>query len=60
MNGTTNYILTQMELGMPYEKALSQAQALGYAEADLTKDVTGKEYTVEKSREFSNALKPIN
>ena len=41
LNGTTNYILTQMERGMAYEEALAQAQALGYAEADPTADVGG-------------------
>ena len=41
LNGTTNYILTQMEEGMSYADALSQAQALGYAEADPTADVDG-------------------
>jgi len=41
MNGTSNYILTQMELGMSYNDALSQAQKLGYAEADPTSDVEG-------------------
>ncbi len=41
LNGTTNYILTQMEGGMPYADALAQAQALGYAEADPTADVEG-------------------
>ena len=41
MNGTSNYILTEMESGMSYEKALSQAQELGYAEADPTSDVEG-------------------
>ena len=41
LNGTTNYILTQMEEGMSYEAALSQAQSLGYAEADPTSDVEG-------------------
>jgi len=40
-NGTTNYILTQMEQGMDYETALTQAQKLGYAEADPTADVEG-------------------
>ena len=40
-NGTTNYILTQMENGMPYKEALAQAQKLGYAEADPTADVDG-------------------
>lgn len=41
INGTTNYILTQMESGLPYAAALEQAQALGYAEADPTSDVEG-------------------
>ena len=41
MNGTSNYILSKMELGMSYNDALSQAQKLGYAEADPTSDVEG-------------------
>lgn len=41
LNGTTNYILTQMELGMDYDGALRKAQELGYAEADPTGDVEG-------------------
>ncbi|OQY28069.1 MAG: homoserine dehydrogenase [Anaerolineaceae bacterium 4572_5.2] len=41
LNGTTNYILTQMESGMAYEDALAEAQAKGYAEADPTGDVEG-------------------
>ena len=41
LNGTTNYILTQMESGMTYAEALAQAQALGYAETDPTADVEG-------------------
>lgn len=41
LNGTTNYILTQMEAGMDYAAALSKAQELGYAEADPTGDVEG-------------------
>ncbi len=41
LNGTTNYILTQMEAGMDYADALAQAQTLGYAEADPTADVDG-------------------
>ncbi len=40
-NGTTNYMLTQMEGGMSYAEALAKAQALGYAEADPTADVDG-------------------
>ena len=42
LNGTTNYILTQMlENGAEYADALAQAQRLGYAEADPTADVEG-------------------
>lgn len=41
LNGTTNYILTQMESGQSYATALAEAQAQGYAEADPTGDVEG-------------------
>ena len=41
LNGTTNYILTQMESGMSYDEALAEAQALGYAETDPSGDVEG-------------------
>ncbi|MFO7275141.1 MAG: homoserine dehydrogenase [Bacillota bacterium] len=42
VNGTTNYILTQMsQYGKSYEEALREAQALGYAEPDPTNDVQG-------------------
>ncbi|MBL1209786.1 homoserine dehydrogenase [Geminocystis sp. GBBB08] len=42
VNGTTNYILTQMtQNGVDFEDVLKEAQALGYAEADPTADVGG-------------------
>jgi homoserine dehydrogenase len=42
VNGTTNYILTEMaRSGLSYEQALAQAQELGYAESDPTDDVGG-------------------
>ena len=42
VNGTTNYILTEMaRSGLSYDEALKQAQDLGYAEADPTDDVGG-------------------
>jgi len=41
LNGTTNFILTNMEAGRPYEEVLKEAQELGYAEADPTADVEG-------------------
>ena len=42
LNGTTNYILTQMtEFGLDYADVLKKAQELGFAEADPTADVEG-------------------
>jgi homoserine dehydrogenase len=42
VNGTCNYILTQMELrGISFDQALHQAQAAGYAEADPSLDIDG-------------------
>lgn len=42
MNGTTNYILTNMtQNGLSFDTALSEAQALGYAEADPSADIDG-------------------
>lgn len=41
LNGTTNFMLGRMEEGLDYETALSEAQALGYAEAVPDADVQG-------------------
>jgi homoserine dehydrogenase len=42
VNGTTNFILTEMALtGAAYEDALARAKELGYAESDPTEDVNG-------------------
>jgi homoserine dehydrogenase len=41
VNGTTNYILGEMEAGRSYADALGEAQRLGYAEADPAEDVGG-------------------
>src|SRR3954469_13874364 len=44
VNGTTNFILTEMARGgTSYADALARAQELGYAEADPTDDVTGRD-----------------
>lgn len=46
LNGTTNYILTNMDVnGASYETVLKEAQELGYAEADPTGDVEGFDST---------------
>ncbi|HWQ19280.1 MAG TPA: homoserine dehydrogenase [Methanotrichaceae archaeon] len=55
-NGTCNYILTRMaEEGIPYTHALSEAQDLGYAEADPTYDVEGVD-TAGKVTILANAI----
>lgn len=42
INGTTNYMLTRMSKeGLDFQQALSEAQSLGYAEADPSADVEG-------------------
>jgi homoserine dehydrogenase len=42
LNGTCNYILTRMEsAGLPFDAALAEAQAHGFAEADPTDDLEG-------------------
>jgi homoserine dehydrogenase len=44
VNGTTNFILTEMaRTGSDFSTVLGEAQRLGYAEADPTDDVTGRD-----------------
>jgi homoserine dehydrogenase len=43
VNGTTNYILGEMTRGSTYAQALAEAQRLGYAEADPSDDVSGRD-----------------
>ena len=43
VNGTTNYILTEMTKGASYAEALAEAQRSGYAEADPSDDVSGRD-----------------
>ena len=41
LNGTTNYILTNMAEGMSFEEALKDAKGKGYVEADESLDLDG-------------------
>ncbi len=41
LNGTTNYIISRMESGSSFDRALSDAQEHGYAEADPAGDIEG-------------------
>jgi homoserine dehydrogenase len=44
VNGTTNFILSEMaRTGLTFEQALAEAQRLGYAEADPSEDVDGRD-----------------
>ncbi|WP_121020271.1 homoserine dehydrogenase [Helicobacter vulpis] len=43
LNGTSNFILEQMQQGADFKQALQQAQALGYAEADPSLDISGED-----------------
>jgi homoserine dehydrogenase len=41
VNGTTNFLLTEMESGATFAEALAEAQRRGFAEADPSDDVSG-------------------
>ncbi len=43
VNGTTNFVLSEMAKGLSYQEALAQAQRQGYAEADPSEDVSGRD-----------------
>ena len=44
LNGTSNFILTKMRMdGVSFNDALQEAQELGYAEADPTDDISGRD-----------------
>lgn len=62
LNGTTNYILTRMEEGLPYDEALKKAQELGYAEAVPDADVLGwdalAKVTILANTVFGASCKP--
>ncbi len=58
LNGTTNYILTQIsEKNQSFEVALKTAQELGFAEADPTMDVSGLDTAYKLSILAAVALK---
>jgi homoserine dehydrogenase len=41
VNGTTNFILTEMEHGATFDESLAEARRRGFAEADPTDDLSG-------------------
>jgi len=64
LNGTTNYILSHMEEGLPYEAVLKKAQELGYAEAIPDADVLGwdalAKVTILANTVFAARKKPFD
>ena len=60
LNGTTNYMLDAMQRrSLDYGAALSDAQKLGYAEADPTADVSGLDALRKMSRISKSAVLPV-
>ncbi len=62
INGTTNYMLSRMSKeGLGFQEALSDAQSLGYAEADPSSDVEGfdaaRKLTILSSIAFNTRLR---
>jgi homoserine dehydrogenase len=55
VNSTTNFILTAMEQGQPFEEALAEMQARGIAEADASLDVDGWD-AAAKTAALANVL----
>jgi homoserine dehydrogenase len=47
LNGTTNYILTRMGQGAGFDDALREAQAMGIAEPDPSRDIEGRDTAVK-------------
>jgi homoserine dehydrogenase len=49
VNGTTNFILSEMTRGSSYAQALAEAQRQGFAEADPSEDVSGRDAAAKMS-----------
>ncbi len=47
LNSTTNYVLSCLENGIPFDEAVAQAQRIGVAEADPSTDLEGWDATVK-------------
>ena len=52
VNGTTNFILTEMGHGSSYAEALAEAQRRGFAEADPSDDVSGRDAAATQPNHF--------
>lgn len=43
LNGTCNYVLDRLRTGLPFDEAVRRAQEAGFAEADPTRDLDGRD-----------------
>jgi homoserine dehydrogenase len=60
LNGTSTHILSRMEAGETFASALAEARALGFAEADPTDDLTGRDAAAKLTILSATALgRPI-
>ena len=60
VNGTSTHILSRMEEGRTFAEALAEAQALGFAEADPSDDLTGRDAAAKLAILSATALnRPI-
>jgi len=55
VNSTTNYMLTEMERGQPFDAALAEMRARGIAEADASLDIDGWD-AAAKAAALANVL----
>jgi homoserine dehydrogenase len=49
LNGTTNFVLTRLERGASLEDALREARAAGFADADASRDLDGRDAAAKLS-----------
>lgn len=49
LNGTTNFVLTRLERGVSLDDALHEARAAGFAEADASRDLDGRDAAAKLS-----------
>lgn len=60
LNGTTTFILSQMERGLSFEDALKKAQGLGIAERDPSTDIKGIDVAYKATILHNVAFYPIS
>jgi homoserine dehydrogenase len=74
LNGTTNFVLTRLQRGDSFEKAIADAQRRGFAEPDPSKDLDGRDAAeklavlirqfagadLSHARELGGTLKPVS